>query len=235
MSVDESGDYWAHASNGIYFRRIDDHETLNPLCIVDDPLEVGKAWADTVYVGSDYTGVDYIYKFECVAEEELVLPAGTFHTFEIRYEIYTRIGDFWTLSWVERKSHCEGVGLVRLILEDSPWGDGEWELTSIFIPEPVGVTTPTSPHVGIGSYPNPFNPWTTITFALDREEWATVGVYDLTGRRVDVLADGLLDSGPHALTWNGRDSQGQAMPSGTYLVRLESDSGVEARKITLIR
>jgi len=84
-------------------------------------------------------------------------------------------------------------------------------------------------------YPNPFNPQTTITFALERVEWASVGVYDLTGRRVDVLADGLLDAGPHMLIWNGLDVSGRAMPSGTYIVRLETESGAEARKVSLVR
>jgi flagellar hook assembly protein FlgD len=49
------------------------------------------------------------------------------------------------------------------------------------------------------------------------------------------LADGLLNGGTHTLTWNGRDSQGHAMPSGTYIVRLETESGVEARKVMLLR
>ena len=36
-------------------------------------------------------------------------------------------------------------------------------------------------------------------------------------------------------TWNGCDVAGHAMPSGTYIVRLETESGAEARKVSLIR
>lgn len=68
-----------------------------------------------------------------------------------------------------------------------------------------------------------------------RDEWADVGVYELTGRRVVVFADQTLPTGAYALTWNGRDAQGRAMPSGTYVVRLETESGVETRKVMLIR
>jgi hypothetical protein len=84
-------------------------------------------------------------------------------------------------------------------------------------------------------HPNPFNPLTTISFLLERNEWASAEVYDLAGRRVDQVADRVFTAGPHTLTWNGRDSQGRAIPSGTYIVRLETDSGVEARKVSLVR
>ncbi len=93
------------------------------------------------------------------------------------------------------------------------------------------------PSVGVrlAAHPNPFNPQTTITFTLQRDEWAVVCVYELTGRQVAVLADGLLSAGAHSLTWNGLHGQGHIMPSGTYVVRLQTDSGVEARKVMLVR
>ena len=87
----------------------------------------------------------------------------------------------------------------------------------------------------LSSYPNPFNPQTTISFSLERDQWAEIGVYELTGKRVTVLTDRVYDAGRHSLTWNGRDSQGRAMPSGTYFVRLVTESGVEARKVMLVR
>jgi hypothetical protein len=92
-----------------------------------------------------------------------------------------------------------------------------------------------SSRLRLAVHPNPFNPQTTISFSLDWTEQATVAVYSLTGHRVATLADRVLSSGPHTLTWTGRDSQGRAMPSGTYIVRLETDSGVEARKVSLVR
>jgi S-formylglutathione hydrolase FrmB len=94
---------------------------------------------------------------------------------------------------------------------------------------------PAAPGLELDAHPNPFNPQTTITFALKRDEWAKVGVYELTGRRMVVIADRIFDAGANALTWSGCDSQGRALPSGTYIVRLETESGVEARKVSLIR
>ena len=104
--------------------------------------------------------------------------------------------------------------------------------------DPVSVDPeeilPSGVELGVNA-PNPFNPRTTITFALERDGWAEVGVYELAGKRVVVLADQIFTGGEHSLLWNGRDAQGRAMPSGTYLVRLETASSVEARKVMLVR
>jgi hypothetical protein len=84
-------------------------------------------------------------------------------------------------------------------------------------------------------HPNPFNPQTTISFSLPRTEGVEIGIYDLTGRRLTVLAHRSFAAGTHALSWNGRDSQDRAMPSGTYFVHLETASEVATRKVMLIR
>ena len=83
--------------------------------------------------------------------------------------------------------------------------------------------------------PNPFNPRTEIHFSLDREQRVNLSVFDPSGRRVAELADRTFTAGEHNLTWDGRNSQGRAMPSGTYVVGMETESGVEARKVMLLR
>jgi len=92
-----------------------------------------------------------------------------------------------------------------------------------------------SPAILTGIHPNPVNALTTVSFALELEERVKIGIYDLTGRRLNALSDQEFAAGPHTVTWNGRDSEGEVMPSGIYVVRLESESRVESRKVTLIR
>jgi len=92
-----------------------------------------------------------------------------------------------------------------------------------------------SPGLRLTVHPNPFNPQTTISFSLERAEWAKVRLYELTGKRVAVLADRTFTGGEHSLLWNGRDIAGRSMPSGTYLVRLETESAVRVQKLMLIR
>ena len=104
------------------------------------------------------------------------------------------------------------------------------------LPVSVDLSTVPSGSANIRlTYPNPFNPQTTIGFEFPRQAWAEVAIYELTGRCVSILAKRVFAAGDHTVDWNGRDSQGRAMPSGTYIVRLSTDSGVEARKVSLIR
>jgi hypothetical protein len=83
--------------------------------------------------------------------------------------------------------------------------------------------------------PNPFNPMTTVTFSLDKRQNATVTVYDIAGRKVDVLADGEFQAGDHQLVWRGKDLSGREVSSGSYIVRLESSEGADSRTISLVR
>jgi len=83
--------------------------------------------------------------------------------------------------------------------------------------------------------PNPFNPMTTVSFSLDKRQNATVTVYDIAGRKVDVLADGEFDAGDHELVWRGKDQAGREMSSGSYIVHLESAESSDSRTISLVR
>ncbi len=82
--------------------------------------------------------------------------------------------------------------------------------------------------------PNPFNARVTISC----QTGMTVGevlIYDLAGRLVRTLR---LDSGAAGsveVNWDGKDGAGQACPSGTYLVRLVTDAGMDQRKMMLVR
>jgi hypothetical protein len=83
--------------------------------------------------------------------------------------------------------------------------------------------------------PNPFNPVTTIVFELPREGTAEVGVYDVSGRLVKVLADGEYPDGEHKVLWNGRDTDGREVASGVYFYKMKSDGFEAARKMILLK
>ena len=84
-------------------------------------------------------------------------------------------------------------------------------------------------------YPNPFNPQTAIEYLLPTAQWVSVAVYDLLGYRVALLENGWRDRGPQRLSWDGRDSQGRAAASGSYIVRLQTRDAIQARKVLLVR
>ena len=99
----------------------------------------------------------------------------------------------------------------------------------------TSITVPEVTDLRVTAYPNPFNPQTTISFALDRSQRAEIAVYDLTGKQLAVLVDRTYAAGEHSVVWTGKDASGRAVPSGAYVVRLKTDSDVEARKVSLIR
>jgi C1A family cysteine protease len=83
--------------------------------------------------------------------------------------------------------------------------------------------------------PNPFNPVTTIAFALPEAGPARLAVYNVSGRLVAVLAEGVLDAGEHEAVWNGRDATGRQLGSGVYFVRLEVAGSVSTRKMVMVK
>jgi len=86
------------------------------------------------------------------------------------------------------------------------------------------------------TYPNPFNPTTTIEFTLARPSEVTMAVYDVAGRRIRLLMDGrLLGKGRHIITWDGRNESGSLVASGVYFCRMVTRDGVSMAKIALVR
>lgn len=84
-------------------------------------------------------------------------------------------------------------------------------------------------------WPNPFNPQVNIEFNLRHSSKIELGIFDVHGRRIAQLANGDFPSGPTQLVWNGTNDTGQAMPSGMYLVHLDSGPIQSQRKIMLVR
>jgi hypothetical protein len=83
--------------------------------------------------------------------------------------------------------------------------------------------------------PNPFASATRLAYSLPRPGRMRLAVFDVSGRRVAVLADGLQDAGRHVLTWDGRDEGRSKLAAGVYFARLEFDGRVEGRKLILVR
>jgi len=83
--------------------------------------------------------------------------------------------------------------------------------------------------------PNPFNPSTTLRFDLPVAGSARLAVYDIAGRLVRVLVDGELPAGSHEASWDGRDSGGRGMASGSYFARLTANGRVETVRMGLVR
>ncbi len=83
-------------------------------------------------------------------------------------------------------------------------------------------------------WPNPFNPLVNARFALSRGAPVQADVYDLTGRKVAVLADGWFEAGDHAVQWDGRKA-GRPVGAGVYLLRISTPGNILLHKVMLIK
>lgn len=102
--------------------------------------------------------------------------------------------------------------------------------------EESGVENPIPGTLKItGIVPNPFNPRTEIRFSLPTAEEVSVQVFDVTGRLVNTLHNGNLDSGDHALVWNGRNSKGAAVGSGVYFAKVKNNTSTKTQKMLLLK
>jgi len=87
----------------------------------------------------------------------------------------------------------------------------------------------------LSAYPTPFNLSTTITFQLDYPTQVKLSIYNLLGQRVINLMDSIQQPGVHKTQWDGRNENGENLPSGIYIIQITTNTGKEASKILLIR
>lgn len=89
-------------------------------------------------------------------------------------------------------------------------------------------TEPLPAGLGLSVFPNPAEPRTRVRFDLPRPGPARLSVYDLTGRRVQTLADEPREAGSHELDWSAA-----ALASGLYVLELQTDAGAARTRVVV--
>ena len=85
------------------------------------------------------------------------------------------------------------------------------------------------------NYPNPFNHATHIGFTLQQPAVVALKVFNTHGQLVATLVEGTRPAGTYQTVWDGRNDQGQAVSSGTYIVWLDAAGQQATRKMLLIQ
>jgi hypothetical protein len=85
------------------------------------------------------------------------------------------------------------------------------------------------------NFPNPFNPSTTISFALPRAADVSLAVYNILGSKIRTLVSDHLPAGDHVVSWDGTDTKGKAVASGVYFCRIVAGEYRESRAMVLVR
>ena len=94
-------------------------------------------------------------------------------------------------------------------------------LTEVALPESFSLDR---------AYPNPFNPVTTLSFAIPVDSEVSLSVYNLQGREVSTLIDANMDAGYHSVVWNA-----DSYSSGVYFVKMIAGEYVKTQKLMLIK
>ena len=116
--------------------------------------------------------------------------------------------------------------LLNLSGELQPWSDGIFNVVGNLM-ESDELPLAYQIH---SIYPNPFNPQTNIVYDMPAENHVDIMVYDLLGRDVESLYNGLAAEGTHTLTWDANH-----LSSGIYIVKFTSGNTMQSQKVLLLK
>lgn len=138
-------------------------------------------------------------------------------------------------SWSIYNTGGSSVWSLRMIHPDTIWAAQGFGFLHKFIRglTPVVEWRNSVPSAFLlrQNYPNPFNPSTTIEFSLLHSGTVTLKVYDISGRLVNTLIDGLnLNPGTVKVVFDG-----SLLSSGVYFYRLETESYTQTKKMMLVK
>ena len=206
-----------------------------------------------VYVSDMQSGF-YIFSFQPPASAVLI------SSFAARYDD-GRVMLEWSIAAADE---LEGFNIYRAAGDDTPFlklndtllpaggayrfadddigpGDtytyvlGAVDRDGEFMSERRRVTVPESGLVLHPSYPNPFNPTTTLSYTLPAAGEVSLTIYDGLGRRVRTLVDRYQPAGRHDAVWDATDDAGARVASGVYFSRLVTPSGVASNRMILLK
>ena len=145
------------------------------------------------------------------------------------------LDSIYTTQQIERIdiADLDGNGIVEIIPQyflSKGWPES-WEYRSVFLKRngPSNIDEKDMGHptdyLLFQNYPNPFNPSTSIRFEIPERSNISVKVYDILGKEIITLLEKEFTPGSHTIDWESKDSNGQLLPSGVYLIRLNATSG----------
>jgi hypothetical protein len=134
-----------------------------------------------------------------------------------------------------------GTGFDTLVMVSSHISSEGGDLYTYWTDELTDVVADLGPASGLAApvlfqnTPNPFNPVTTIAFALPERGHVRLGIYDVHGELVAELINGESEAGYRSVVWDGSDRAGVPAAPGVYFSRMEAGEKVLSRKMVLVK
>jgi len=171
---------------------------------------------DTIYVGITDTGSD---------ANDLIIGVSPYSVENTSFLQFS--SGNWSRLWDIRLQDAGGT-VVDSLFNTTLLIRAEFSIPSITATEDV---SPLPLQASLDqNYPNPFGPSTWIPYALARAEAVRLTVYDILGRRVATLVDGIRQAGRHEV---GFEANGRA--SGLYFYTLETADRIVTRTMSLVK
>ena len=109
----------------------------------------------------------------------------------------------------------------------------------VYSEQAVGLEEPGRRHLNgfelKQNFPNPFNPETRIDYSVPNSGFVSIKIYDVLGRQLAILVDGLHGSGNFSVNWDAKTRDGNPLPGGVYYCRMVSAQFTQTRKMLLVR
>lgn len=102
----------------------------------------------------------------------------------------------------------------------------------VSIDDSYGLIAPIS---FISNFPNPFNPYTTISFELNKSGITKIEILNIKGELVKTIIETTLSAGSHKIEWNGRDNEGNSTASGVYYCKISINGEQNFNKMLLLK
>jgi hypothetical protein len=247
-----------HTATGTYYASSYDGDSYETYQVVFDAgIDINE---DVLPVNEVVTGVMDGNVPDCGSIKiwDVMLESGTTYTVsftrsghaDIKLALFANPGS--GTYWAGRSSsewEMDASGNLKYTATTTDWygvvvfanNRFEWGSYTIrFTPEGV-TSTETLPTVPerfalYQNAPNPFNPTTLIRYDVPADGGnVSLKVFDVSGRLVRVLYEGIQSAGQKSVTWDGKDDSGIHMPTGVYFCRLETVGFSETRKMILMK
>ena len=85
------------------------------------------------------------------------------------------------------------------------------------------------------NYPNPFNPTTKINYFLPKSGPVNVVIYNIVGQKIKEYNFNFQKSGDHQITWDAKNENGHAVPTGLYIYSARFKNKILSKKMLLIK
>ena len=138
-------------------------------------------------------------------------------------------GDFW--GRYNDLATASGCGYTGWTMTTGPVGKAntQFVMSPITSVSQIGTEVPETYNLK-QNYPNPFNPTTKINFAIPKQGFTTLKVYDMLGREVTRLVNEMKTPGNYSVDFNA-----STLSSGVYFYKLEVNGFSDVKRMVLIK